>query len=73
MDATSEIDFDDEEIASMAVAGLTAATSQALASGHPVVLLRNEKLVRISPEGEVFLKELPPKVRVRDRKAQIKS
>jgi len=69
----TDIVTDDEDISELAVRGLTEATAQAQASGHPVVLLKDGKLVRITAEGEVILKQIPPRFKVGERKRRVGS
>ena len=54
----------EETIPALAVKALTEATRQALASGRPVVLVVDDKLVRIDSEGTTVLKDMPPQMTV---------
>lgn len=60
MDPT-EIAREEAEDARMAVEALSAASRRALESGLPVVVVVDDKLVRIDSSGETVLKRLPPR------------
>jgi hypothetical protein len=70
MDPT-EIAREEAEDARMAVEALNAATQRAIESGLPIVVVVDDKLVRIDASGQTVLKHLPPlqKVAVRQKRA----
>lgn len=70
----SEIEVSQQEsnIPALAVQALTMASRSAQASGRPVVMVVDEKLVRVGPFSSTLLRSLPPrmKVSVRTKRAQ---
>ena len=67
-----ELDEEDRDVPALAVAALAAASRRARASGHPIVIVQDGKLVRITPEGTEVLEILPPpfKVSLQIKRAQ---
>jgi len=62
-----ELDALEETIPELAVKALNAATQRALASGHSVVMIVNDELVRIDAQGTTVLKKMPPRFKVTER------
>jgi len=57
----SDLDALDADVPMMAVQGLNEASKRARKSGRPIVLVRGGQLLRISAEGTIVLKDLPPR------------
>jgi hypothetical protein len=51
----AELESLEESVPDLAVRALTAASRRTLAAGRPVVLVVNNQLVRITPEGTTVL------------------
>ena len=62
-----ELDQLEATIPEMAVQALTNAHRRARASGQDVVMVVDDKLVRIGPHGTTVLKSLPYRVKVNAR------
>jgi hypothetical protein len=52
---------DDDDVPEMALAALAEAQRRALASGRPVVLVRDGRLVRIQGDTVTVLRTMPPR------------
>ena len=65
---------DDEDVPMQAVRGLTEAQRRWMQSGRTVVLVRDNQLIRILPDGTtVVIRELPPDPRVSHRRRTLES
>lgn len=58
----AELESLEETVPELAVHALTEATRRARAAGRPVVLVVNNQLVRITPEGTTVLEPLTSRV-----------
>jgi hypothetical protein len=63
----SELDALEATVPELAVRALNEAQHRARVSGCPMVLVVNDQLVRIGPEGTSVLKSLPSRVKVTTR------
>jgi hypothetical protein len=58
---------DDDDVPLQALQGLTEAQRRWMQSGQIVVVVRNDQLIRIMPDGEtVVIRELPPQPVISD-------
>ena len=65
---------EDEEVAREIVQALTEAQRRWMQSGRTVVLVRNDQLIRILPDGEIeVIRQLPPRPRVSNRRRMLGS
>lgn len=65
----ADLDLDDDSaVPDQAVKGLDDATRRARQAGLPVVVVRQGRLVRLGPDGELVLKELPTRRKVAVRR-----
>jgi hypothetical protein len=64
-DSTITDDLEDADVPEQALAGLRAAQERARQTGHPMVLVRDGKLIRVQGDSVVVLKDLPGWKRVR--------
>jgi hypothetical protein len=64
---------EDADVPALAVQGLNAASAKALQSGRPVVVVRGQQLVRLTADGAVVLKNLPPRRKLTVRSKQMPS
>lgn len=71
----NDIELAEQELIApeLAVRALTIAHRRARASGRPVTVVVQGKLVHISPLGSIDLKNLPPRVKVSVRKKRAKT
>jgi hypothetical protein len=63
----SELEALEATVPELAVRALNEAQQRARVSGCPIVLVVNDQLVRIGPEGTTVLKDMPPLVQVTTR------
>ena len=64
-------DHEDADVPEQTVKALTAAHQRALEAGRTLVLVRNDQLIRIGPDGVTVLKQLPERRKVTVRKKTI--
>jgi hypothetical protein len=65
-------DAQDADVPEQAVKALTAAHQQALQAGMTLVLVRDDQLIRIGPDGVTVLRQLPPRKKVAVREKSVR-
>jgi len=60
-----EEDAVDREIPDLAVKALSEASKRALKAGRTIVYVKNHQLIRKGPNGDVVLKQMPGRIKVK--------
>jgi hypothetical protein len=60
-----EEEIRDDAIPALAVKALSDATKRALQAGRTIVFVKNHRLIRKGPDGDIVLKDVPGRLKVK--------